>query len=47
MSGLATGLLIAAIVLAALAALPPVPYSGQLLAAAVACLAAAHLAGGV
>jgi hypothetical protein len=46
MPGLTTGLLIAAIVLFIIAALPPVPYHGSLVAAGLACLAGAHLLGG-
>ena len=46
MPGLASGLLIAAIVLFIIAAIPPVPYSPSLVAAGLACLAGAHLLGG-
>ncbi len=38
------GLLIAAVILAILAALPPVPYSTSLLAASLGCFEAASLA---
>lgn len=42
---LALGLLIAAVILFALAAMPPVPYQGSLLAAGLACLALAQVVG--
>jgi hypothetical protein len=38
--------MIAAIILAALAAFPGIPYGHSLLSASVACLAGAHLLGG-
>jgi hypothetical protein len=41
------GLLIAAVILFIIAALPPVPYHGSLLAAGLACWAASELAGAV
>ncbi len=44
MSELHLAFLIVAIILAILAAIPPLPYSQQLLAGSVAFLAAAHLA---
>lgn len=47
MSGLALGLLIAAVILFLLAAIPPLPYHSSLVAAGLACLAASRLAGGV
>ncbi len=37
------GLLIAAVILAVLAAIPPLPHSGSLLAASLACFEAASL----
>lgn len=43
MEPLGTAFLIVAVCLAALAAVPPLPYGSQLLAAAVAFLAAGHL----
>lgn len=46
MENLILAFYIVSIILAALAAVPPLPYSQQLLAGAVAFLAAAHLAGG-
>ena len=46
MPGLTSGLLIAAIVLFIIAAIPPVPYHSSLVAAGLACLAGAHFLGG-
>lgn len=42
---IALGLLIAAFVIFVLAAIPPVPYSGSLLAAGLACMALAQVVG--
>lgn len=47
MPGLRLGLLIAALVLFVLAALPPVPYHSSLVAAGLALLTGAFLVGGL